>query len=240
MRNRVYWGLGVLIVLILGVFVHVMVNEHAKNKQLKAELKEAKELANQIEQQQVSENNPPPAEPGFKWVWHHNHWDKVPINANGPIVHHEDPIDEVTKEMPVVNAQASEKSEVSNGTLDLPTHKGMSLYSRVAASDDVPKYSELKAMNQDELRDLVAASYAKAKSYDSEVNELWDAWIDAPDASDEEKTLKASLDAVLTKQFVHSATGSKAFDVFYWRSTLQLQNNPLPNLIIMPIVEPFD
>ncbi len=81
MRNKVYWGLGVLIVLILGVFVHVVVNEHAINKHLEAELKEAKELANQVEERMAAENNPPVAREGFKMVQHDDHWHEVPIDA---------------------------------------------------------------------------------------------------------------------------------------------------------------
>ena len=59
MRNIVYWGLGVLIVLFLCAFVLVMVNEHTENQQLEADVKIAQELADQInEQQNLKEESP--------------------------------------------------------------------------------------------------------------------------------------------------------------------------------------
>ena len=78
MRNKVYWGLGILIVLLIGAFVLIMVNEYAENRQLEADAKRSQEQADRIEQLKNLKDNPPPAEPGYKWVWHHNHWDKIP------------------------------------------------------------------------------------------------------------------------------------------------------------------
>ena len=87
MRNIVYWGLGVLIVLFLCAFVLVMVNQHAENQQLEADLAEAQK---KLEAHNKAEDTPqvvdisdvkPPDEPGFKWVRHGDHWDKVPVNA---------------------------------------------------------------------------------------------------------------------------------------------------------------
>lgn len=124
MNRKMYWGVAILIVLLGTAAVFVIMHEVAENRDLKDQLAEAERLANQIEQQQVSENNPPPAEPGFKWVWHHNHWDKVPINANGPIAHH-DPITEVSDERPqqkeVVRPNLSVEGEVEFSQLpELP------------------------------------------------------------------------------------------------------------------------
>ena len=81
MRYKLYGGLGILIVLFIGAFTFVMVNQLAKNKQLEAELKEAKELANQINERKTAENNPPVAREGFKMVQHDDHWHEVPIDA---------------------------------------------------------------------------------------------------------------------------------------------------------------
>lgn len=99
MTRKMYWGLGVLIVVFIGAFVFVMVNQHAEIKQLEAEAKKAQDKANQINQQKNFKNNPPPDEPGFTWVWHHNHWDKVPINNPiGPIEDHNAPPTDISND----------------------------------------------------------------------------------------------------------------------------------------------
>ena len=94
MGTKVYWALSVLIVLLIGAFVLVMVNQHAENKQLERDLAEAleklvaqKKEANTAQVVVVSDEKPPD-EPGFMWVRHGDHWDKVPINnPNKPIDH---------------------------------------------------------------------------------------------------------------------------------------------------------
>lgn len=58
MRNKVYWGLGVLIVLLIGAFVLVMVNEYAENDQLESDAKKAQEQADRNKQQKTSDKNP--------------------------------------------------------------------------------------------------------------------------------------------------------------------------------------
>ena len=75
MRNKLYWGLGVLIVLFIGAFVFMMVNQHAQIKQLEAEAKKAEDKENQMK------DNPPVAREGFKMVPHGDHWHEVPIDA---------------------------------------------------------------------------------------------------------------------------------------------------------------
>lgn len=59
MRSKVYWGLGVLIVLFIGTFVLVMVNEYAENQQLEADANKAQEKADQINQEKNVKDNPP-------------------------------------------------------------------------------------------------------------------------------------------------------------------------------------
>lgn len=66
MNKRMYWGLAILIILLIGVFI-VMLTRTADTE-------------NEIVYNpnvEPSKNNPPPAEPGYKWEWHHNHWDRV-------------------------------------------------------------------------------------------------------------------------------------------------------------------
>ena len=66
MNKKLYWGLLALIILLIGVFIMMLTrtadteNEIVYNPNV-----------------EPSKNNPPPAEPGYKWEWHHNHWDRV-------------------------------------------------------------------------------------------------------------------------------------------------------------------
>ena len=95
MRNKVYWGLGVLIVLFIGAFVLVMVNEYAENDQLEAEAEKAQQQADRNKQQKNVKDNPPTD-------------DLVPIS---------DPIEPI--EPPPVE-EKPRVSEVSNGTGKFP------------------------------------------------------------------------------------------------------------------------
>ena len=79
MKNKVYWGLGVLIVLFIGVFVLMMVKHQAENQKLKDQLVEAQKLEDKIEQQKKLKNPPRAAKEGFKMVQHGDHWHEVPI-----------------------------------------------------------------------------------------------------------------------------------------------------------------
>ena len=67
MTRRVYWGLAFLIILLLGVSAVLLMRDTDT---------EPKIVYIEVE---PSKDNPPPVEPGYKWVWHHNHWDKVKI-----------------------------------------------------------------------------------------------------------------------------------------------------------------
>lgn len=91
MRNKVYWGLGVLIILLIGAFVLVMVNQYAENDQLEADAKKAQEQADRNKQQKHVKDNPPTDEP-------------MPIT---------DPIEPI--ESPPVE-EKPQVAEVSNGT----------------------------------------------------------------------------------------------------------------------------
>ena len=107
MIRKMYWGFAILILLIGIAAVFIIQHEISENRELKDKLAELEALANQINQRKISKNNPPPAEPGFKWVWHNDHWDKVPIsNPNGPIAHHHVPIADVTTQ----NVQTSKEN----------------------------------------------------------------------------------------------------------------------------------
>ena len=79
MSNKLYWGLGILIVLLIGAFVFVIVNEYAENDQIEAESKEAENLADNINRRKA-ENRPPPPGKSFEGGghWHGDEWHDAP------------------------------------------------------------------------------------------------------------------------------------------------------------------
>ena len=68
MKIKIYWGIGVLIILLIGVSVVMLTRPTDPDPDI---------VYIDVE---PSKETPPPAEPGYKWVWHHNHWDKVKID----------------------------------------------------------------------------------------------------------------------------------------------------------------
>ncbi len=83
MNKKLYWGLGVLFLLITGVFVIILVQQKAELAKYEEDyaLPEEKvaENGNTTKTRSIAENNLPPAKPGFKWVPHGDHYDQVPI-----------------------------------------------------------------------------------------------------------------------------------------------------------------
>ena len=79
MKNKLYWGLGILIVLLIGAFVFVMVNEYAENDQIEAESKETENLADSNNHREA-ENRPPPPGKSFEGGghWHGDEWHDAP------------------------------------------------------------------------------------------------------------------------------------------------------------------
>ena len=82
MRKKMIWGFGALILIIglVGVSaVLLMWNTDTEPPTVyRGDVEPSKEIMDSLRNQSLK-NNPPPAEPGYKWVWHHNHWDKVPV-----------------------------------------------------------------------------------------------------------------------------------------------------------------
>lgn len=65
MRKKMIWRSAILIILLIGVSaVLLMRNIDTEPDIVYIDIEPSKE-------------NPPPDEPGYKWVWHHDHWDKV-------------------------------------------------------------------------------------------------------------------------------------------------------------------
>lgn len=101
MRTKVYWGLGVLIILLIATTTVVVIRSNKETQRLRDELE-------QLEAQKKAEKTPhtvdfsetkPPDEPGFIWVQHGDHWDKVPIDTpdTGHGEQHKKPVDQPPK-----------------------------------------------------------------------------------------------------------------------------------------------
>ena len=73
MRNKLYWGIAILIVLVIAVGGFVFVHQWQEIRELEAELDKS--------DKPVTKDDLPPADPGFKWVPHGNHFHQVPIDA---------------------------------------------------------------------------------------------------------------------------------------------------------------
>ena len=119
--------------------------------------------------QQASKNNPPAAEPGYKWVWHHNHWDKVPI-AQTP----ETPI---TNDVPK-KAQQNTSSPVSAETIRQRNQGYMSEMEGDPHSIDHynflkehPDFNPKTASPElyEKWEQALAAKYAKIRAYAAEL-----------------------------------------------------------------------
>ena len=87
MHKRIAIGLIVLI-FVLGVAI-VFYHQHTDIQQLKEEVAQDKKLLEENDKPKVehaasTSDTKPPDEPGFEWVRHGDHWDKVPIAQNDP------------------------------------------------------------------------------------------------------------------------------------------------------------
>lgn len=94
MSRKMIWGLAALIILI-GAAVVVLLSQPDPKPEV---------IYNDIEPAWTPQ--PPPAEPGFKWVWHENHWDKVPVAQEGE--HPPDPIEASTPDWTPAQVQVPE------------------------------------------------------------------------------------------------------------------------------------
>lgn len=94
MNRKVYLGLGILMMILVSATVFVVIKDKAEIRKLEKDLVYAKKLVseiNKVKPNVVKSDEKPPDEPGFEWVKHNDHWDKIPIN-NADQVHGE-PID---------------------------------------------------------------------------------------------------------------------------------------------------
>lgn len=63
MKSRMYWGVAILILLLVSAAVFVILHETAENRQLNEQLADAEKLADEINKRKIAENNPLPKEP---------------------------------------------------------------------------------------------------------------------------------------------------------------------------------
>ena len=101
MNRRNYLGLGVLIIILIaaGGFIYWQWSEVQKFKKQLAQ--DAKHLEGNDKTVAVDEL--PPAEPGFKWVRHGDHWDKVPV-AQSEVPHQTPASEEIAFETSVLKS----------------------------------------------------------------------------------------------------------------------------------------
>ncbi len=81
MQKKMLWGLGVFVLLICTAFIFMTVRNRAEIRQLKKEYAVTEKPSEDGNKRKPVEkaDEQPPAEQGFKWVWHNDHWDKVPL-----------------------------------------------------------------------------------------------------------------------------------------------------------------
>ncbi len=84
MNKKLYWGLGVLFLLIIGVFVIILVQQKAELNEWEADAAKDKKLTT-AEKPPIVAPKPPPPEPGYEWVQHGDHYDKVKVAETQPI-----------------------------------------------------------------------------------------------------------------------------------------------------------
>ena len=85
MNKKWYWGIATLVVLLGSAFVFITIRDRAEIRKLKEDLAEAQKI---YEKHNRTQNKPqhvtysdekPPEEPGFEWIRHGDHWDRVEI-----------------------------------------------------------------------------------------------------------------------------------------------------------------
>ena len=192
MRNKLYWGIATFIVLLIMLGVSAVIFMRTTDT-------ESKVVYIDVE---PSKDNPPPAEPGYKWVWHNDRWDKVPVSTTSA--------DKSMKPIYVQTDEIAISDEVVN-------RNGLSIPDAVALSDDVPQYAELEAMSDDALRTLMYANYDKVAELGPQLNNTMEKWTETREGSDLEKTLRKEMYTIALEYNIAALTSKRAFEVFNHR-----------------------
>lgn len=238
MTRRTYWGIAALIVILIAAsgFIYY---QWAQVAQLKEQLTQDEERFEEKDKP-VAENELPPAPAGYKWVQHGDHHDLVPIDA------------------PDTRQDSHISPETANVTpVSLDTSEGPPIYEEVAASDEVPKFAELKQMTIEELGTLMEKSIRKRRLSAAEHSNRLKALRDAESkltrdaktnaeyhqilmANQEKlKPLEAAEQAALREMYVHQITGSRANRVRTWLTGIERQKTRQFS-ISWTLPEPFD
>ena len=192
MNKKLYWGLGVLFILIIGGFVFLLVQQKAELAKLK------EDFALPTEKVAENENNQKTPQNGH---WHGDEW-------------HDE------SHEPISNQPFTDMSE------NIDTSNVMSIPAAVAASDDVPKYAELKAMSDEEIWALYNDSVEKRKLLSPKLWASVTAWGQAETGSHEEVSLRAVMEALTWEFNVHEITSKRAFDIHDRRLLRRNYNRP--------------
>lgn len=144
MTRRIYWGLATLIILLIGVSAFLLLqNTDTEPKRVYIDV-------------EPSMDKPPPAEQGYKWVWHHDHWDKVPI-AQNPIVENivsPDPVSE-----PGADVRDNETDPVISEATEFDIPDLIEIYSNPGELDiSDPNFSEWMHRDRKATDDMMSAS----------------------------------------------------------------------------------
>ena len=158
MKNRLYWGLGVLILLVGGF---VFYQQWTDIQQLKQDPAEAQKLLEE-KTKPIAENAKPAARDGFKMVQHDDHWHEVPIDApdvSQEETHNTPTVPEASVEVPQGSTQNAAWVEWSKKYNELSK-----AFLQASASDVLPSTEdeEKRFETDDQYRKEVQRKYSEA------------------------------------------------------------------------------
>ena len=83
MDRKMYWGIAALMIILIaaGGFIYYQWSGVQQLKEQLAQDKKMLEKNDNVQHAASKADEKPPDEPGYKWVRHNDHWDKVPITG---------------------------------------------------------------------------------------------------------------------------------------------------------------
>ena len=110
MKCKLYWGLGILAILLIGMSLGTLLIRptDTEPKNVYIDRDPSQEVVDQM-RQQASKKNPPTARPGYQMVQHGDHYYEVPISAQRPSDTSLNTLDTNSKQQ----TQAAETTEVA-------------------------------------------------------------------------------------------------------------------------------
>lgn len=120
MKSRMYWGVAILILLLVSAAVFVILHETAENRELNNQLAEVEKLADEINQRKISENNPIPKE-----------------SISNPVEHQDIRVDDVSNEtehqenkVTIPTFSVGDEVDISK-YIELPTDVELASYDKI-------------------------------------------------------------------------------------------------------------